>query len=121
MNELNMGNFIVTMVQTVILFTPIFIMAHNHGKDRQKLDTVVISDKQNKQILDDIKIDLEKEKLKLTELRRDMDGIGFKVSEIKDSQFEALNDVKDQMAHMNKSLIELTVTMKFIQEELKKK
>jgi hypothetical protein len=91
MGDLNIGTFIVMFVQMVIFLTPVLLIFYKQGRKDQILDRAV----------------------------RDINGLGEKVSEIRNSQTQALAELKAQIDNVNNTLIRVTTSMEFISSSIK--
>jgi hypothetical protein len=90
MND-KIGTFIVMLIQTVIFMTPVLLLFYKQGRKDQILDEVV----------------------------KDVDGQGKKISEIRDSQTNALSELKTKIDNMERTLIEAITSIKFMSESIK--
>ena len=89
------ADFIFNAIQTVGLLTPIIILSFKLGNFQGKT----------------IKT--------LEEQEKDINGIGQKISEIRNSNTEALTELKIQIDNISKTLVRVTTLMETMQEDIK--
>lgn len=90
MNQ-EISQWLFTSIQCVVFLIPVITLFYKQGKKDQKM----------------------------YELERDVDGIGKKVHDVRQTQHETMADVKSKMADMDRSLVEVSVTMRLMSEAIK--
>jgi len=96
MKDIHLGNFILSLIQTVGLMIPVLILFYKQGRKDQILDETV----------------------------KDLSGLKKKLDEARDVQAQVLTELKSQIEKVNNILTKVTVVMEYIQkdvEELKRR
>jgi len=112
------GHFIFSIFQTIVFMAPVLMIIFNHGKDKQKLETMVVNQKEDREIINKLVLETGKDRQRLEEVIRDVNGLGEKVSDIRDDQSGALSELNSRMANMNETLIKVTVVMDYIKKDV---
>jgi peptidoglycan hydrolase CwlO-like protein len=86
-----MDAFIYMLIQSIVFLTPVVIVFYKQGKKDQHMN----------------------------ELEKDVNGIGKKLSEIKDNQTGTLMELSRKVDGVEKSIVELSTSMKFMTETIK--
>jgi chaperonin cofactor prefoldin len=87
----NTGTFIVLLVQAAVFLTPVLIVFYRQGLKDQRVN----------------------------ELEKDVNGIGKKVAVMRDTQASALAELNRKVDCVEKSIVGMETSMKFIAENLK--
>ena len=88
MNNGEIGHFLVMVIQTAVFLAPVLIIFYKQGRKDQVLD----------------------------EVKKDVDGIGKKVAETRECNDEALSDIKHKMDNIDRTLVEVKVTVEHLRE-----
>jgi len=91
---MTMSDFIFNMIQTIGLLTPMIVMSYNFGKYRGRTDQILV------------------------EHTKDINGIGTKVSEIRDTQMQTLNELKTQIDNLAITLARVTQSIQYIEKHI---
>jgi chaperonin cofactor prefoldin len=85
------GTFIFMLIQAVVFLAPVLIVFYKQGQKDQRM----------------------------SELEKDVNGIGKKIAEVRDTQTGALTELTHKVESVEKSIIELATSMKFLAEAIK--
>jgi hypothetical protein len=86
-----LGDFIIMLIQTIVFMTPVLILFYKQGRKDQVLDEAV----------------------------KDINGLGTKVSEIREHQAHDMNELKEKMGSIEKSIVRIDTAMDFISDLIK--
>lgn len=88
--DFNMGSFIVSLIQTILFFTPVIILFYKQGRKDQLLDESVNN-------------------LKL---------LTIEVNNLKNEQNKILIDLSNKIENINVSLVKVTTTIDYIRNDI---